>query len=445
VYRFDDVRVIRKLANPFELLRKQKNIMKETESFIKTINGVKSLINQLPNISYGNNAIPNLIIDEFGNGQASYDLLKSELDKLDFSQPIEFLDLEKQIKRQKKELKDLENKHTNLNEIIGEQTNGNEGSIASQILLSLKAEIEQLIEKRDSLASEISNKETIEDNRVLKQKEKEVLEEENFKNKLASLEQTYQEKEKSSMAKFEKVLEELNNKIKTANHDSNKKIIDAEKNAIGKVKLINQFRDFLEETNKNMSLYSWVIIGILFVAIIAIGFSIPNLLTIFDSYDIFIKSQGTNITNWQILNYAFGLLIVKLPWALCLSAVLTGMYRLLKGLLSTYEKINQDKRNMSAIYAISGNVAQALNEYGINLAEDDLEDEETGEVYTNIRVSKKELTQKKENIRWNQIMKYFEGMQQHKIEIEQDEDPSKVKLISGILDKILDKIPKTKF
>jgi hypothetical protein len=419
--------------------------MKETESFIKTINGVKSLINQLPNISYGNNAIPNLIIDEFGNGQASYDLLKSELDKLDFSQPIEFLDLEKQIKRQKKELKDLENKHTNLNEIIGEQTNGNEGSIASQILLILKAEIEQLIEKRDSLASEISNKETIEDNRVLMQKEKEVLEVENFKNKLASLEQTYQEKEKSLNSKFEKDLEEVNNKTKIAYHDSNKKIIDAEKNAIGKVKLINQFRDFLEETNKNMSLYSWVIIGILFVAIIALGFSIPNLLTIFDSYDIFIKSQGTNITNWQILNYAFGLLIVKLPWALCLSAVLTGMYRLLKGLLSTYEKINQDKRNMSAIYAISGNVAQALNEYGINLAEDELEDEETGEVYTNIRVSKKELTQKKENIRWNQIMKYFEGMQQHKIEIEKDEDPTKVKLMSGILDKILDKIPKTKF
>jgi vacuolar-type H+-ATPase subunit I/STV1 len=97
---------------------------------------------------------------------------------------------------------------------------------------------------------------------------------------------------------------------------------------------------------------------------------------------------------------------------------------------------------MSAIYAISGNVAQALNEYGINLAEEDIEDEDTGEVFTNIRVSRKELTQKKENIRWNQIMKYFEGMQQHKIEIEQDEDPTKVKLMSGILNKVLDKIPK---
>jgi hypothetical protein len=198
--------------------------MKETESFIKTINGVRSLVNQLPNISYGNNVIPYLVIDEYGNGQASYDLLKSEFDNLDFSQPIEFLDLEKQIKRQKKEIKDLENKHTNLNEIIGEQTNGSEGSIASQILLSLKTEIEQLIEKRDSLASEISSKETIEDKRVLKQKEKEALEEENFKKKIEKLELTYQEKEKSLSSKFEKDLEEINSKTVTANQDSNKKI-----------------------------------------------------------------------------------------------------------------------------------------------------------------------------------------------------------------------------
>ena len=416
--------------------------MKEIEQFIKTIDGVKSLVNQLPNISYGTNAIPYLVIDGYGNGQEGYNVLKSEFDELDLSKPSEFFDLEKQIKRNKKEIKDLESKHTNLNAIIGEQTNGSEGSVANQILLSLKAEIEQLIEKRDSLQSEISDKEKIEDARILKQKEKVLLEEENFKKRIAKLEQTYQEKEKSLISKFEKDIEEINSKTTTANQESNKKITDAEKNATGKVKLINQFRDFLEETNKNMNLYSWVIIGILVSAITAIGFSIPNLLTIFDSYDVFIKSQGTKITNWQILNYAFGLLIVKLPWALCLSAVLTGMYSLLKGLLSTYEKINQDKRNMSAIYAISGNVAQALNEYGINLAEDGIEDDETGEVFTNIRVSKKELTQKKESIRWNQIMKYFEGMQQHKIEIEEDEDPTKVKLMSGILNKVIERIPK---
>lgn len=412
------------------------------ETSIKTINGIKSFVNQLPNITYGNNVIPHLVIEGFGNGQEGYNLLKSEFDKLDLSKPTEFIDLDKQIKRQKKEIKDLEKKHTNLNEIIGEQTNGSEGSVASQILLSLKSEIEQLMKKRDALDSEISEKETIEDKRILKQKEKEDLEEENFKNKIAKLELTYQEKEKSLNSKFEKQLEDINTKTKTANEDSNKKIIDAEKNAIGKVKLINQFRDFLEETNKNMSLYTCVIIGILIAAIAGIWFSVPNLLKAFESYDTFIKTGGTKITNWQIINYALGLLIVKLPWALCLSAVLTGMYSLLKGLLITYEKINQDKRNMSAIYAISGNVAQALNEYGISLVEE-IEDEETGLITYIINVSKKDLNNKKETIRWNQIMRYFEGMQQHKVEPSNPEDDSKLKLVSGLLNKMIDKIPKS--
>ena len=412
------------------------------ETSINTINGIKSFVNQLPNITYGNNVIPYLVIEGFGNGQEGYNLLKSEFDKLDLSKPTEFIDLDKQIKRQKKEIKDLEKKHTNINEIIGEQTNGSEGSVASQILLSLKSEIEQLIKKRDDLDSEISQKETIEDKRILKQKEKEDLEEENFKNKIAKLELKYQEKEKSLNSKFEKVLEEINTKTKNANLESNKKIIDAEKNAIGKVKLINQFRDFLEETNKNMSLYTYVIVGILIATIAAIGFSIPNLLKAFESYDTFIKTGGTIITNWQIINYALGLLIVKLPWALCLSAVLTGMYSLLKGLLITYEKINQDKRNMSAIYAISGNVAQALNEYGISLVEE-IENEETGQITYTINVSVKDLNNKKETIRWNQIMRYFEGMQQHKVEPSNSEDDSKLKLVSGLLNKMIDKIPKT--
>lgn len=416
--------------------------MTESESTLKTINGIKSLVNQLPNISYGNNAIPYLVIEGYGNGQDSYNLLKTEFDELDYSKISEFLDLEKEIKKQKKEIKSLEKKHTNLIEIIGDQTNGGEGSIANQILLSLKTEIEELIEKRDSLNSEISSKESNENTRALKQKEKEDQEGSKFKKKVQELEKTYQEKEHQLNSKFEKDIEEINTKIKIANQESNKKIVDAEKNAIGKVKLINQFRDFLEETNKNMNLYSAVIIGILLAGIVGIGFSIPNLLKTFDSFDVFISTQGVRVTNWQIINYALGLFIIKLPWALCLSAVLTGMYSLLKGLLSTYEKINQDKRNMSAIYAISGNVAQLLNEYGISLVEE-IEDDETGEIINTISVSKKDLINKKENIRWNQIMRYFEGMQQHKLEIETPEDPTKVKLMSGILNKLIDRMPKT--
>lgn len=416
--------------------------MAEEKPILQTIAGIKSLVNQLPNISYGNYVVPNLVIEGYGTGQGAYNLLKSEFDELDFSKSSEFLDLEKEIKKQKREIQNLEKKHTNLTEIIGDQTNGREGSVASQILSSLKSEIEELIDKRDQLNSEISLKESTENERALKQREKEDQEDIRFKDKVEELEKTYKEKENQLNSKFEKDVEEISVKTKTANLESNKKIADAEKNAIGKVKLINQFRDFLEETNKNMNLYSAVIIGILLAGIVGIGFSIPNLLKTFDSFDVFISKQGVKITNWQIINYALGLLIIKLPWALCLSAVLTGMYSLLKGLLSTYEKINQDKRNMSAIYAISGNVAQLLNEYGLSLVEE-VEDDETGELVNSISVSKKDLINKKESIRWNQIMRYFEGMQQNKLDIETPEDPTKIKLLSGILDKLMERIPKT--
>ena len=417
--------------------------MENEKTSIETVDGVKLLINQLQNVSYGVNAIQQFNLGNYGSGQAGFDLLKNDFNKLDLSESLEYTDLNKKLLRQKKEVKDLEKKYTNLTEIIGENTEGREGSIASQILINLNKEIEQLTIKRDSLLSEIIVKEDLEEQIITNHKRKELEQSNTFKDKTIELEELFKEKEKSLNKTFNENIADINLKTSTATDNSNKKIREAEINAIGKVKLINQFRDFLEETNKNMNLYNNVIIGILIAAIGAICFSIPNLLNIFDSYDTFIKGYGNKITNWHIINYAFGLLIVKLPWALCLSAVLTGMYSLLKGLLLTYEKINQDKRNMSAIYAISGNVAQALNEYGIDLAEEGIEDDETGEIFTHIKVSKKELVQKKENIRWNQIMKYFEGMQQNKVEFNQPEDPSKLKLVSDLLNKLIEKLPKT--
>jgi hypothetical protein len=118
------------------------------------------------------------------------------------------------------------------------------------------------------------------------------------------------------------------------------------------------------------------------------------------------------------------------------------MYSLLKGLLITYEKINQDKRNMSAIYAISGNVAQALNEYGITLAED-FEDEETDANRIVLNVEPKELAKKRENFRWNQIMRYFEKMESLKEEtINNTDEISKYKIVSNILDKLINRLPK---
>lgn len=414
--------------------------MSENSSLIIT-NGIKSLLNQLPNVSYGNNVIPYLNISEYGSGQTAFDTLRNEFNEIDFSKSLEFLDLDKEIRRQKRELKKLETKHTNLTELIGEQTEGTEGSLAKQILVSLQDEINQLIEKRDLLDSEIIKKEKQENARILIQKQTEEEDLEKYKKKLEDLDNTYKRKELNLNETFNTKKNELDKKTKDSIQESNSKIAEAEKNAKGKVKLINQFRDFLEETNKNMSLYNYVILGILVAGIVGIGFSIPNLLESFSSFDKFILKQADKITNWQIINYALGLLIVKLPWALCLSAIFTGMYSLLKGLLTTYEKINQDKRNMSAIYAISGSVAQSLNEYGISLIEE-YEDNETGETKTIINISKKELINKRENVRWNQIMRYFESMQQNKLEIETPEDPTKIKLVTGILNKLIDRLPK---
>jgi hypothetical protein len=416
--------------------------MKNDKASIEIIESIKELLIQLPSVSYGSNAIQYLNIKNYGGGAQGYDLLRNEFNELDLSKLAEYIDLDKKIISHKRELKEIENKHTNLSNIIGDTIEGKEGSVASQILISLKSEIEHLIKRRDELITNIEITEKEEDKRLAIQKEKEELLNEEYKFKSEKLEEIYKTKEEELVAKLKKSNDETSLKINTSIHDSNKRIKDVEDNATRKVKLINQFSDFLSETNDNMKLYSMVILGILIIAIVAIGFSIPNLLNIFDSYDVFIKSHSANITNWQIINYSLGLLIIKLPWALCLSAVLTGMYSLLKGLLITYEKINQDKRNMSAIYSISGNVAQSLNEYGIDLAEDVIVDDETGEEITTIRVSRKALIQKKESIRWNQIMKYFEKMQQHNEVIPQQNEDSKLKLVTNLLNKIIDKYPK---
>jgi len=43
-----------------------------------------------------------------------------------------------------------------------------------------------------------------------------------------------------------------------------------------------------------------------------------------------------------------------------------------------------------------------------------------------LEVQKKDCYKKKENIRWNQIMRYFEKLEQYKEEKKVEEDPSKL-------------------
>lgn len=376
--------------------------MDSVSSAIKTLNGVKALVNQLPSINYGNSAIPYINLEGYGGGEAAFNLLKAEFEALDLSKELESNDLTKKIRDQKKELEDLEKKHSSLVSIFGEDGGASEGTLTHNLIKNLDKEINEKIKRRDDLSQEI------------KTAEQDV----NFKKKAF----------------------EFN--IKDAEYEASVKILEANRTAKGKVRIIEQFSDFLAETNSNMRLYFWVILFLVIGVATAIALSIPDLLACFTSYNKFISSLGAKATSWQILNFAFGILIVKLPWAFCLTAVFTGMYNLLKGILSTYEKINQDKRNISAIYAVSGNIAQALNEYGFSIAEHGKEDDESGEMVTVLRATTNQIRQKRESLKWNQIMNYFEGMQHHKEElIVNPEDSSKLKMVTDLLNKVIDKIP----
>jgi hypothetical protein len=389
--------------------------MAEENSPIKTLEGVKSFINQFPSINYGANAMPYLNIEGYGSGQASYNQLKADFDVLDLIDLTKSTILTASIKKKQNELKKLEDKISALHVLIGKDGTAGEGTTFHDLVNHLTGEVEKLRKERDTLEYDISAKEKVHENNL---------------GLFGTKEQT--------------ALDKANEKIKEAEDNATKKINLAKENANQKVKLIEQFRDFLDETNRNMILYTLVILVLIVIFGIAVACSIPDLFASFESYNKFITTLGARATTWQILNLAFGLLIVKLPWALVLSAVFTGMYRLLKGILSTYEKINQDKRNMSAIYAVSGNIAQSLNEYGLAIS-NDLEWESAPEEDSDdiiIKISRENLDKKRESLKWNQIMNYFERMQQYKEDpVKKEDDNSKFEPWVNLSNKLIDRIP----
>lgn len=377
--------------------------MAEKKTPEKIINGTKSFLTQLMSVSYGGTAIANSTIDGYGSGQAAFDQLKVDFDNLDLSKFYQKSKLNKDIIDLTTKRDELEKKVASLTAVFGEDGGGGDGTLTHKLLETLELEIDKLIHKRNDLLESVNTLEFDTD----------------FK------------------------IRELNYRVKEAEIESEQKIKDVVNKVSGKVRLINQFSDFLAETNKNMTIYYWIILILSLGSMLTVIFSVPSLLKSFDSYDVYVNGLFGTKTPLQIINFAFGILIVKLPWALCLSAVFTGLYRLLKGLLTTYEKINQDKRNMSAIYAVSGNIAESLNAYGFAVANHEIEDEDTGEVYTEIRVLTKDLNQKKESLKWNQIMNYFERMQNHKEEVVEKEDPTTLKLLADLLKTAIQKTPTT--
>lgn len=381
------------------------------ESTLKTIEGINVFLNTIESVSYGSNAIQYLNLGEYGQGKAAFDKLKSEFQNLDFSKLTKISALNKQINDKNKELQELEEDHASLVSIFGEDGSASKGTLTHDLMLKLDKEIADLIQTRDDLRSEVNTVEKSSSEKIL-------LAEREANVKIATIEAG----------------------VVTSQNKADLKVSEAEAAADGKVRIINQFKDFLEETNSNMSLYYWVIIILSVGAVVTVGLCVPELLTCFESYNKYLMLLGCNASSWQLLNSAFGILIVKLPWALCLSAVFTGIYRLLRNLLITFEKVNQDKRNMSAIYAVSGNIASSLNEYGLSILDEEFDVE--NETYVAVlKTSKKELHQKRESLKWNQIMNYFEGMQNQKFEDPEPEDVDRFKELAELLKVAIDKIP----
>lgn len=393
--------------------------MQDEAKVLETLEGAKSLISQIPNVTYGANIMSYLNIEGYGNGQAAFDLLNADFALLDFEKIKNVKNLNASINKKKKELTELEQKHSLLEAIFGKDDEVNKGTLAKKLVETIDEEVRNLIARRDALLKEVDEAETA------------------AKSKLEHLELVVAGHDDDAKKKTGVI----DQRVTDAEASANDKIREVVSKASNKVRIIEQFSDFLAETNSNMQIYFWVLFFLVLGAGLAVAFSIPDLIKCYEGYESFVKSLGTKVTSYQIINYAFGILIVKLPWALCLSAVFTGLYSLIKGVLITYEKINQDKRNISAIYAVSGSIAQTLNEYGLSITTYE-ENDETGQLEKIIVIKPSEIIQKRESLKWNQIMNYFEGMQQQKAEvIIPEEDNSSLKFATEIANKLIDKIP----
>lgn len=389
--------------------------MAEEIDYKKVIDDISLIIEKLPEIqrAHGINIPSYLPIVNYPHSKQGLEQLKTDFNEIDFSLVMDQNNLKREVDHLKKEKKSLEKSYATLSSLIGEDGTAGEGTVFHGLVTNLRGEISGLLEQRDKLDAQVSEKER------------------RLNEKIAAIDSKV-------------IAAEAEAKEKISNAEEHAKVIveTTTIKARQKVKLIEQFSDFLSETNDNMKLYTRVIIALIIIAAGAVYFSIPDLLSCFKSYDGFIKSLGAKATTWQILNLAFGLLIVKLPWALVLSAIFTGLYRLLKGLLFTYEKINQDKRNMSAIYAVTGNVAQSLNDYGFAIIDTNIDLENDDREIITFEVSRSQLSQKRESLKWNQIMNYFEKMETHKAEPDKEEgDKRKFESLINLVGKALDKVP----
>lgn len=160
-----------------------------------------------------------------------------------------------------------------------------------------------------------------------------------LENSIAKLEKTGQKRE-----------EEIAQKTQQLDEEYQKHKAKIEKN----IKIINSVKDFKEESVKNMRFYGW---SMLFASLLALILGIFSLCNISEALGLF--SEQLNLINaslmqngWNWLYAALSIVVVKIPNALLFVGILFVLYKIFNVLFNVYEKINMDKRKISAIEAL---------------------------------------------------------------------------------------------
>lgn len=144
-----------------------------------------------------------------------------------------------------------------------------------------------------------------------------------------------------------------------ANFDAKNKQLDDEyqkhKAEVHKnVNIINNVKDFKQETVKNMRFYGWCMIIAMLIMWLLCRFSFHNISETLSLFSTQLAAGGTNLipNGWNWIYVALSIAIVKLPNALLFVGVLAVLYKMFSVLFGVYEKINAEKRKISTIEAL---------------------------------------------------------------------------------------------
>jgi hypothetical protein len=234
----------------------------------------------------------------------------------------------------------------------------------------------------------------------------------------------FNDEETKYLDKIDTKKKETEKAIAQCDSDFSKRKAEIEK----ETKIIENFNDCIKEANKNMRIYFLSALGliVLFGAVICFGlYGFKEAFSIYSSTLTTTTQDGIKMINsaGSMLANAGSIFILKLPLSFVLIAFIAGFYQLLKSILITYEKINKDKRNASAIYAIM-NTLNAESVSIISGEEIDLKNTE-------------EIGRVKEKIKWDKVSEYFTSLQKEQEPLPEKNDNQNMISIP-IIEKMID-------